>query len=162
MKVYGATEIARALGVEPALVSKWHARNKLPAADAELTFGPVWLAETIEPVLAVGGPPRKTPGGRMASYAIRARMTAGPYPQVTNEQRDQFAAAIVGSYNRYLGLPEVRWENDSQALVLLRTKAPDRETAEGATKSMIMANATRMAAINVHDVEIVEVQVEEG
>lgn len=95
----------------------------------------------------------------MTRYAIRARMTAGPYSLVRDEQRAQFAAAIEGSYNRYLGQPEVRWENGNQALVLLRTEAPDRETAESAIKSMIMGNAQKMAAINVRDVEIVEVHV---
>lgn len=130
-----------------------------PHPDAELSFGPVWLAETIEPVLAAGGPAPRTPGGRMTRYAIRARMTAGPYSLVRDEQRAQFAAAIEGSYNRYLGQPEVRWENGNQALVLLRTEDPDRETAESAIKSMIMGNAQKMAAINVRDVEIVEVHV---
>ena len=56
MKVYGITEIARALDTDPGLVGKWRERHKLPAPDAELATGPVWLADTIEPLLAAGGP----------------------------------------------------------------------------------------------------------
>ena len=56
MKVYGISEIARALDADPGLVGKWRERHKLPAPDAELATGPVWLAGTIEPLLAAGGP----------------------------------------------------------------------------------------------------------
>ena len=44
MKVYGIAEIARALDTDPGLVGKWRERHKLPAPDAELATGPVWLA----------------------------------------------------------------------------------------------------------------------
>jgi len=47
MKVYGIAEIARALDTDPGLVGKWRERHKLPAPDAELATGPVWLAGTI-------------------------------------------------------------------------------------------------------------------
>lgn len=48
-KVYGITEIAQALGVKRQTVAQWHHRGKLPPADEELSMGPVWFAETIEP-----------------------------------------------------------------------------------------------------------------
>jgi len=64
VKVYGLTEIARALGVDPMLVAKWRERGKLPPADAELSVGPVWLAGTIEPLIENGGPDRKPRGRR--------------------------------------------------------------------------------------------------
>jgi hypothetical protein len=56
MKLYGIAEIARALDTDPGLVGKWRERHELPPPDAELATGPVWLADTIEPVLAAGGP----------------------------------------------------------------------------------------------------------
>lgn len=62
MRVYGIAEIARALGTDPGLVGKWRERHKLPAPDAELATGPVWLAGTIEPLLEAGGPEPKAPG----------------------------------------------------------------------------------------------------
>jgi hypothetical protein len=43
VKVYGITEIARALDADPGLVGKWRDRHKLPAPDAELATGPVRL-----------------------------------------------------------------------------------------------------------------------
>jgi len=48
-KVYGIAEIAQALGVKRQTVAQWHHRGKLPPADEELSMGPVWFAETIEP-----------------------------------------------------------------------------------------------------------------
>ncbi|HSR85804.1 MAG TPA: hypothetical protein VLM11_16645 [Streptosporangiaceae bacterium] len=80
IKVYGITEIARALDAEPGLVGKWRERHKLPAPDAELSTGPVWLADTIEPMLEAGGPEPKAPGQRLSKYRVVARMTAGLHP----------------------------------------------------------------------------------
>ena len=79
MKVYGIAEIARALDADPGLVGKWRERHKLPAPDAELATGPVWLADTIEPLLAAGGPEPRVPGQRLRKFQVTARMTAGPY-----------------------------------------------------------------------------------
>jgi hypothetical protein len=56
MKLYGIAEIARALDTDPGLVGKWRERHELPPPDAELATGPVWLANTIEPMLTAGGP----------------------------------------------------------------------------------------------------------
>ena len=159
VKVYGATEIARALGVEPALVSKWRERNKLPAPDAELSFGPVWLAQTIEPVLAAGGPPRRTPGGPLSRYVVKARMTADPCPAVGERQRNRFAVAIEQTRNRSLGLASVDWEDDRKAIVRLYSEAPDPETAAVSIESLIMRAAQNTGEINVEGVEIIEVAV---
>src|SRR5215472_14820801 len=94
MKVYGISEIARALDTDPGLVGKWRERHKLPAPDAELATGPVWLADSIEPLLAAGGPEPRTPGQRLRKFQVTARMTAGPYPALTNDSRSYFQAAI--------------------------------------------------------------------
>ena len=47
MKVYGLTEIARALGVDGVLVAKWRERGKLPPAEAELSVGPKSLVTQL-------------------------------------------------------------------------------------------------------------------
>lgn len=56
-----------ALDTDPGLVGKWRERHKLPAPDAELATGPVWLADTIEPLLAAGGPEPGFPASDCAS-----------------------------------------------------------------------------------------------
>ena len=98
MKVYGITEIARALDTDPGLVGKWRERHKLPAPDAELATGPVWLADTIEPLLAAGGPEPSTPGQRLRRFQVTARMTAGPNPALTDDRRSFFQAAIAAAH----------------------------------------------------------------
>ena len=110
MKVYGIAEIARALDTDPGLVGKWRERHKLPAPDAELATGPVWLAGTIEPLLAAGGPAPKAPGQRLRKFRVTARMTAGPYPALTNDRRSHFQAAIAATHRTgYLKPPAVQW-----------------------------------------------------
>lgn len=48
---YGITEIADALGLNRQLVTVWRKRRShgLPEPDAELSSGPIWRGETIEP-----------------------------------------------------------------------------------------------------------------
>src|SRR5579863_1220341 len=124
MKVYGITEIARALDTDPGLVGKWRERHKLPAPDAELATGPVWLAGTIEPLLAAGGPEPRVPGQRLHTFQVTARMIAGPYPALTNDRRSNFQAAIAAIHRTdYLKPPAARWDMLNEAVVTIECEA---------------------------------------
>jgi hypothetical protein len=48
---YGIAEIAEALGLNRQLVTAWRRRrsHNLPEPDAELSSGPIWRGETVEP-----------------------------------------------------------------------------------------------------------------
>jgi hypothetical protein len=158
VKVYGIAEIARALDTDPGLVGKWRERHKLPAPDAELATGPVWLADTIEPTLAAGGPEPKAPGQRLRKFQITARMTAGPYPGLTNARRSNFQAAIAATHRTgYLEPPAVRWDMLDEATITIECEAHDPSTAAETVRSIIRRNAEFVAHIGVRDVEIVNI-----
>ena len=101
MRAYGLTEIARALGVDPVLVAKWRERGKLPPADAELSVGPVWLADTIEPLLESGGPGRE-PRSRGPGHT-RSRRWSSPVgfrlsmPLISSASTRQWSVATTGA-----------------------------------------------------------------
>lgn len=50
-RYYGITEVAEALGQARTLVTVWRRRGSwgMPAPDDELSAGPIWRGETIEP-----------------------------------------------------------------------------------------------------------------
>jgi len=153
VKVYGLTEIARALGVDPVLVAKWRERGKLPPADAELAVGPVWLAGTIEPVLEDGGPGRKLQGRRTGMYEVQALVRLGRFPAVDDPARQRFDEVMLGGHNRGIGQPAVTWQSTGQALVTMGCVAAGYEEAFGSVKSMIMRRASNVALVAVEDVE---------
>jgi hypothetical protein len=158
MKVYGITEIARALDTDPGLVGKWRERHKLPAPDAELATGPVWLADTIEPLLAAGGPGPRTPGQRLRKFRVTARMTAGPYPALTNDRRSFFQAAIdatCGTGN--VARPTAQWDMLDEATVTMECEAHEPSAAAEITRSVIRKAAELVAHIGVREIEIVSV-----
>jgi hypothetical protein len=157
VKVYGLTEIARALGVDPMLVAKWRERGKLPPADAELSVGPVWLAGTIEPLIENGGPDRKPRGRRPGTYEVQALVKLGRFPVVDTAAHQRFDEAMVGGYNRGIGKPGVTWQDSGQALVTMGCMAADDDEAFGSVKSMIMRRANNVALVAVEDVERVGV-----
>jgi hypothetical protein len=158
MKVYGITEIARALDTDPGLVGKWRERHKLPAPDAELATGPVWLAETIEPLLAAGGPEPRTPGQRLRTFLVTARMVAGPYPALTNDRRSFFQAAIAAAHRAGdLEPPTVRWDMLDEATVTMACEAHDPSAAAEAIRSIIRKNAELVAHIGVREIEIISI-----
>ena len=158
MKVYGIAEVARALDADPGLVGKWRERHKLPAPDAELATGPVWLADTIEPLLAAGGPEPKAPGHRLRKFQVTARVTAGPYPGLTNARRSAFQAAIAATHRTgYLQAPTVRWDMLDEATVTIEWEAHDLPTAAEAVRSIIRRNAEFVAHIGVREIEIVSI-----
>jgi hypothetical protein len=157
VRVYGLTEIARALGVEPMLVAKWRERGKLPPADAELSVGPVWLADTIEPLLESGGPDRKSRGRRPGAYEVRALVKVGRFPPVDGAARQRFDEAMVAGYNRGIGQPGVTWQDSSCALVAMGCMAADDDEAFSSVRSMIMRRANNVAMVAVEDVERVQV-----
>jgi len=47
-RLYGVTEIAKAVGAKPNTVYQQYRRGKLPQPDAELAMGPVWMGRRIE------------------------------------------------------------------------------------------------------------------
>jgi hypothetical protein len=158
VKVYGIAEIARALDADPGLVGKWRERHKLPAPDAELATGPVWLADTIEPLLAAGGPEPKAPGQRLRKFQVKARMTAGPYPALTNARRSNFQAAIAATYRTgYLTAPAVRWDMLDEATITIECEAHDPSTAAETVRSIIRRNAEFVTHIGVRDIEILSI-----
>lgn len=158
MKIYGITEIARVLDADPGLVGKWRERHKLPAPDAELATGPVWLAETIEPLLQAGGPQPKAPGKRLRTFEITARMTAGLYPSLTNARRSNFQAAIAATYRTgYLKPPTVQWDMLDEAIIILECEAHDPLAAAETAQSIIRRNAEFVAHIGVREIEIVKI-----
>jgi hypothetical protein len=158
VKVYGITEIARALDADPGLVGKWRERHKLPAPDAELATGPVWLADTIEPLLAAGGPEPKAPGRRLRKFQVTARMIAGLYPGLTDARRSNFQAAIAATHRTsYLKPPMVRWDMLDEATVTIECEARDRSVAAETVRSIIRRNAEFVAHIGVREVEIVSI-----
>lgn len=155
MKVYGIAEIARALDTDPGLVGKWRERHKLPAPDAELAVGPVWLADTIEPLLAAGGPAPRAPGQRLRKFTVTARMTAGLYPSLTNDRRSNFQAAIAATHRTgYLKPPTVRWDMLDEAIVTIEVEANDPLVATEVVRSIITRNAELVAHIGVREIEI--------
>jgi hypothetical protein len=157
MKVYGITEIARALETDPGLVGKWRERHKLPAPDAELATGPVWLADTIEPLLAAGGPEPRTPGQRLRTFKVTARMTAGPYPALTNDRRSFFQAAIAATHQPGSPEPAVRWDMLDEATVTMECEAHEPSAAAETIRSVIMKNAELVAHIGVREIEIISI-----
>ena len=158
MRVYGIAEIARALEADPGLVGKWRERHKLPAPDAELATGPVWLAETIEPLLAAGGPAPKAPGQRLRKFEVTARMTAGPYPGLTNVRRSSFQVAIAATHRTgYLKPPTVRWDMLDEATVTIECEAHDLSAAAETVRSIIRRNAEFVAHIGVREIEILSI-----
>jgi hypothetical protein len=66
-KLYGIAEIAEALGLTRQAVTVWRKRGSwgLPEPDAELSSGPVWQGETIEPWL-------KLQRARLSEHSERA------------------------------------------------------------------------------------------
>jgi hypothetical protein len=157
VKVYGLTEIGRALGVDAALVAKWRERGKLPPADAELSVGPVWLARSIEPLLESGGPDRKPRGRRPGTYEVQVLVKLGRFPAVDAPAQQRFDQTMVGGYNRGIGSPGVTWQDSSQALVTMGCMAADDDEAFDSVKSMIMRRSNNVALVAVDDVERVGV-----
>jgi hypothetical protein len=158
VKVYGIAEIARALDVDPGLVGKWRERHKLPAPDAELGTGPVWLAETIEPLLAAGGPEPRTPGKRLRKFEVTARMAAGLYPGLTNARRANFQAAVAATYrNSHLPPPAVRWDMLDEATVTITCEAQDSAAAAETARAIIRRTAEFVAQIGVREIEVVQI-----
>ena len=158
VKAYGIAEIARALGEDPGLVGKWRERHKLPAPDAELATGPVWLAETIEPVLAAGGPQPKAPGRRLRKFEVTARMTAGLYPSLTNAHRSHFQAAIAATHRTSdLRSPTVLWDMLDEAIVTIECEASDSSAAAETVRSIIRRAAEFVAQIGVREIEVTEI-----
>src|SRR5215472_15125121 len=158
MKVYGIAEIACALDADPGLVGKWRERHKLPAPDAELATGPVWLAGTIEPLLAAGGLEPKAPGQRLRKFEVTARMTAGPYPSMTNARRSNFQAAIAATHRAgCLQAPTVLWDMLDEATVTMECEAHDQPAAAEAIRSIIRRSAEFIAHIGVREIEIVSI-----
>ena len=53
-RFYGIAEIAEALGIDRQLVTVWRRRSShgMPIPDEELSSGPLWTADTIEPWIA--------------------------------------------------------------------------------------------------------------
>jgi hypothetical protein len=156
--VYGISEIGRALGVDPALVSKWSERNKLPAPDAVLSVGPVWLAATIEPLIEAGGPDRRRPGVRLTTFKITARMLAAPFPPVNDGHRRQFSAGIESLFSKVLLAPTAEWVTYNQAIVTLACQASDPDSAAASAKSIIMRQAQFTAQFAVREVEITGIE----
>ncbi len=158
MKVYGIAEIARALETDPGLVGKWRERYKLPAPDAELATGPVWLADTIEPLLEAGGPKPLAPGQRLRTFQVTARMTAGPYPSLTNERRSHFQAAIAATHRTSdVNAPTVQWDMLDEATVMIECEAHEPSAAAETVRSVIRRSAEFVAHIGVRDIEILSV-----
>jgi hypothetical protein len=157
MKVYGITEIARALDADPGLVGKWRERHKLPAPDAELATGPVWLAGTIEPLLAAGGPEPRTPGQRLLKFKVTARMIAGPYPALTNDRRSFFQAAIAATRQPGSPEPTARWDMLDEATVTMECEAHEPSAAAETVRSIIRKNAELVAHIGVREIEIISI-----
>jgi hypothetical protein len=158
VKVYGIAEIARALDTDPGLVGKWRERHKLPAPDAELATGPVWLADTIEPLLAAGGPEPRVPGHRLRKFQVTARMTAGPYPALTNDRRSNFQAAIAATHRTgYLKPPTTRWDMLNEAVVMIECEAHEPSVAAETVRSIIRRNAELVAHIGVREIEIISI-----
>jgi hypothetical protein len=158
LKVYGISEIARALDTEPGLVGKWRERHKLPTPDAELATGPVWLAETIEPLLAAGGPEPRAPGKRLRRFEVTARMTAGLYPSLTDARRSSFQAAIAATYRTgYLRRPTVLWDMLDEAVVTIECESHDAAAAAETVSSIIRRNAEYVAQIGVREIDVINV-----
>jgi hypothetical protein len=158
LKVYGISEIARALDAEPGLVGKWRERHKLPAPDAELATGPVWLAETIEPLLAAGGPEPRPPGKRLSKFEVTARMTAGLYPSLTDARRSSFQAAIAATHRTgYRKPPTVLWDMLDEAVITIQCEAHDPVAAAETVSSIIRRNAEYVAQIGVREIEVIKV-----
>jgi hypothetical protein len=156
--VYGIAEIARALGEDPGLVGKWRERHKLPAPDAELATGPVWLAATIEPLLEAGGPQPKTPGRRLRKFEVTARMTAGLYPRLTNAHRSSFQAAIAATHRTgYLKPPTVLWDMLDEAVITIECEAHEPAVAAETVRSIIRRNAELVAQIGVREINVVTI-----
>jgi hypothetical protein len=152
MKVYGLTEIARALGVDAVLAAKWRERGKLPPADAELSVGPVWLAETIEPLLESGGPDRR-PRRQAGTYEVHAMVKLGRFPALDTAAQQRFDAVMVGGQNHWIGKPGVVWQGPLRAIVTMGCMAADDDEAFGTVRSMIMRRANNVALVAVEDVE---------
>jgi hypothetical protein len=156
VKVYGLNEIARALEVDAVLVAKWRERGKLPPADAELANGPVWLAETIEPLLEAGGPERR-PRRRPGTYEVRTLVALGRFPALDGPAKQRFDEVMIGGQNSGIGSPGVAWRGPFHVEVTMGCVAGDDTEAFSSVKSMIMRRANNVALVAVEEVEPVSV-----
>lgn len=78
-QLFGLTEIADALGADPAIVRVWYHRKKLPSPTEQLATGPVWFRADIEPwitaVIERGGRPPELPRGRPRKSEDKCKRT---------------------------------------------------------------------------------------
>ncbi len=72
---YGIAEIAEALGLNRQLVTAWRRRRShgMPEPDAELSSGPIWRGETVEPWIDLVRDRREDEGGRPLSPEVALR-----------------------------------------------------------------------------------------
>jgi hypothetical protein len=72
---YGIAEIAEALGLNRQLVTAWRRRRShgIPEPDAELSSGPIWRGETVEPWIDTVRDSRDNPAGPISGeLALKA------------------------------------------------------------------------------------------
>jgi hypothetical protein len=72
---YGIAEIAEALGLNRQLVTAWRRRRShgMPEPDAELSSGPIWRGETVEPWIDLVRDRREDEDGRPLSPEVALR-----------------------------------------------------------------------------------------
>ncbi|QNE21760.1 hypothetical protein F1D05_32370 [Kribbella qitaiheensis] len=72
---YGIAEIAETLGLNRQLVTAWRRRRShgIPEPDAELSSGPIWRGETVEPWIDVVRDRREGVGGQPLSAEVALR-----------------------------------------------------------------------------------------
>ena len=109
-------------------------------------------------LLAAGGPEPKAPGQRLRKFQVTARMTAGPYPGLTNDRRSNFQAAIAATHRTgYLKAPAVRWDMLDEATITIECEAHEPSTAAETVRSIIRRNAEVVAHLGVREIEIISI-----
>jgi hypothetical protein len=97
-------------------------------------------------------------GKAICMYKITALMKVRPFPAPSAGQRQRFADAIGELFSRMIMQPSVRWDDGTQAQVILACGGENATTAGERAKEIIDRNAANMAHLSVTQIELIQTE----
>ena len=153
VKVYGLTEIARALGVEAVLVAKWRERRQAAPSRCRTVQRPCVAREGRSSRCSQAADPIEGRDGDPVPTKSERSLPSAGIPPLDAVAQQRFDEVMVGGQNRGIGHPGVVWQGPLQAVVTMGCVAGDNEEAFNSVTSMIMRRANNVAFVAVDDVE---------